>query len=633
MRSRVRKFAATLVAGVAIFWGNVPAAHAIDIFGYKFFEPEPPAGSITYKVDYKVEPADEEILDHIKQSSLLENQLDTPPADVEALITRARADEQRLIGALYGIGYYGGAVNVAIAGQPVSLIEPGSPPRLPPNPVPIEVTVQPGPRFEFGSVKIVQPQSPDGTISSNPADYNMRPGRVARSANILGAEQQLVNAWRDKGYPLARISRRDVVADHATRKLDVELVVDPGPRATFGQVTIEGSEGVDTEFIRRLVQIEPGEIYSPQAVIRARDRLRALNTFNQVRMIEAEQLTPEGQLPLTIQLEDRKPRYVGASASYSTIDGGEVAAYWGHRNLFGEAERLRIDVKVKDIASTEVDDYTYELKAEFVKPAVYGVDTDFVTDVSLFHEHPDNDSYRAYGVRGKVGFAHRFSDELSGTLSAEGQFSHADDAFGERDYKLLGLNGFLSYDRRNDVMNPTHGYRVFGRVNPLVDLGRGDIFSVNRIDAAAYYPLDKAERYVVAGRVALGSIFGTDLEGVPPERRFYAGGGGSLRGYAYQNVSPRRNGKITGGRGLFEASLELRAKVTKSIGIVPFVDFATVSSDALPGLGDTVNKVGTGLGFRYYTAIGPIRLDLAVPLQPGKGDPDFGMYIGLGQSF
>lgn len=633
MRSRVRFFAATLVASVAIFGGNVPTAHAIDIFGYKFFEPEPPAGSITYEIEYKVDPEDDEILDHIKQASLLQNQLDTPPADVEALLARARADEQRLIGALYGIGYYGGAVNVAIAGQPVSLIEPGTTPKLPANPVPLTITVQPGPKFDFGTVRIEQPQSPDGDISSNPADYNLRPGRVARSANILSAEQQLLTAWRDRGFPLAKIGSREVTADHATRRLDVVLVVVPGPRATFGQVTIEGSEGVETEFVRRLVQIEPGQVYSPQAVIRARDRLRALNTFNQVRMIEAEQLTPEGQLPLLIQLEDRKPRFVGASASYSTVDGGEVNAYWGHRNLFGEAERLRIDAKVKDIASTEFDDYTYELKAEFVKPAVFDIDTDFVSELAIFHEHPDNDSYRAYGVRGKVGFTRRFSEHLAGTLSAEGQYSHADDAFGERYYKLLGLNGFLAYDQRNDVMNPTEGYRIMGRINPLIDVGRGDVFSINRIDATAYYPIDADHRYVIAGRAALGSTFGTDIEGVPPERRFYAGGGGSLRGYAYQNVSPRRNGKITGGRGLFEASLELRARVTKSIGIVPFVDFATVSSGALPGWGDTVHKIGAGLGFRYYTAIGPIRLDLAVPLKPGKGDPDFGMYIGLGQSF
>ncbi|WP_137387817.1 autotransporter assembly complex protein TamA [Rhodoligotrophos defluvii] len=632
MRFGVVQWALAAVASIAVVF-LAPPARALDLFGFKIFEPAAPEGSIPYELAIKVEPEDDKVLDQLKAASLLENQSDTPPENVAALVSRARADEQRLIGALYSLGYYGGTVSVAIAGQRLADLAPGDEPRLPQPPVPVEVTVKPGPQFTFGRVTIQQPSAPDGSISSDPADYGLRPGRTARSSLVLSAEQRLVDAWRSRGHPLAKIAGREVVADHASRTLDVSLTVDPGPLARFGEITIEGSAGVDPDFVRRLLQIEPGDVYSPDAIIKGRDRLRALNVFNQVRMIEGETLTADGRLPLTVQLEDRKPRYIGASASYSTVDGAEVNAYWGHRNLFGRAERLRIDATVSELTSLDFDDYQYELKAEFVKPAAFGIDTDFVTTASLFHERPDNDSYRAYGFRGRVGLTHRFSEALVGSLAAEGQASHAKDAFGSRDYSLVGVNGTIAYDRRDDVMNPTTGYRVAATMTPLADVDRGHVFSINRIDASAYYPLDARSRYVLAGRVALGSIFGTDLPGIPPERRFYAGGGGSLRGYAYQNVSPRLNGKITGGRGIAEASFELRARVTESIGIVPFVDMASVSSDAFPGAGDTVNKIGVGLGLRYYTAIGPIRLDVAVPLDPGKDDPDFAIYIGLGQSF
>ncbi|WP_342643257.1 autotransporter assembly complex protein TamA [Rhodoligotrophos ferricapiens] len=629
MRRLVKKWALALLASVAVL-SHPPSAQALDIFGFKIFEPEPPEGSIPYEVEFKVEPEDEEVLDQLKAASLLENQSDTPPEDVAALVSRARADEQRLIGALYSLGFYGGSVNASIAGQRLSDLAPGSLPRLPHPPVKIEVVVRPGPQFRFGRVTI---QQPGGEVSSDPGDYGMRPGRVARSSLVLSAELQLVDAWRSRGHPLAKITSSEVTADHANRTLDVALTIDPGPQAHFGEITVEGSEGVDPEFVRSLIEINPGDVYSPEAVIKARDRLRALEVFNQVRMVEAERLNPDGSLPLIVQLEDRKPRYIGASANYSTVDGAEINAYWGHRNLFGQAERLRIDATVSELTSLDFDDYQYELKAEFVKPAAFGINTDFISSASLFHEKPDNDSYRAYGFRGRVGVSHRFDETLVGTLSAEGQVSHAKDAFGSRDYSLAGLNGTISYDQRNDVMNPTSGYRVVASVNPLADVNRGNAFSINRVDATAYYPIDAQNRYVLAGRVALGSTFGTDLPGVPPERRFYAGGGGSLRGYAYQNVSPRRDGKITGGRGLAEASFELRAQVTKSIGIVPFVDMAMVSSGALPGWGDTVSKIGAGIGLRYFTAIGPIRLDVAVPLDPDKDDPDFAIYIGLGQSF
>ncbi|MGF7161933.1 translocation and assembly module TamA [Rhodoligotrophos appendicifer] len=632
MRIVCKSLAAALVAGAAIL--SVPsAAYAIDVFGYKFFEPDPPAGSVVYETTFTVTPPDDDLADQLKAASVLESQSDTPPGDPASFVARVQADEQRLIGALYAAGYYGGSIHTLVAGQRIGDLPPGTLPRLPPNPVPVEVQVQPGPRFEFGRVSITQPAEGPDPVSSNPADYGIRSGRPARSSLVLAAESQLMNAWRQRGHPLVEIIGREIVADHAKLQLNVALRVDPGPRALFGEITIEGTEAVDVDFVRRIVNIEPGTVYSPKEVADARDRLRALNTFQSVRLIESETLTPDGRLPIIVSVADRKPRYVGASANWSSIDGAEINAYWGHRNLFGQAERLRIEGTVSELSSFDAGDYQYELKASFVKPAIIDIDTDFFTEATLFREHPDTDNYRTYGAKAQVGLTHRFSEALTGSIAVEGQVSHADDAFGERDYTLVGLPGTITYDKRDDRMNATEGYRVAGYVTPMVDVDRGHAFVINKVEASAYYPIDARHRYVLAGRVALGSTFGTDLPGIPPERRFYAGGGGSLRGYAYQNVGPRVNGDVVGGRGLAEASFEFRARVTETIGIVPFVDMATVSRGSIPGSGETVNKIGVGLGLRYYTAIGPVRLDVALPLSPEKDDPDFAIYIGLGQSF
>ena len=137
---------------------------------------------------------------------------------------------------------------------------------------------------------------------------------------------------------------------------------------------------------------------------------------------------------------------------------------------------------------------------------------------------------------------------------------------------------------------------------------------------------------ILAGRVSAGTIVGADLFDIPPQRRFYVGGGGTLRGYNYQSASPRdARGNIIGGRSFFTASAEARIKVTDTVGIVPFVDMGSAFRSEVPDLGDL--RYAVGLGLRYYTGIGPVRFDVAVPLNPQKGDGDYGIYLSLGQAF
>jgi translocation and assembly module TamA len=156
--------------------------------------------------------------------------------------------------------------------------------------------------------------------------------------------------------------------------------------------------------------------------------------------------------------------------------------------------------------------------------------------------------------------------------------------------------------------------------------------TVARASASTYVALDAEARTVLAGRIGFGSIIGADLEDIPANRRFFAGGGGSVRGFAYKSLGPRLQGEPIGGRSLLEASLEARFKVTETIGIVPFVDLGSAFDTSIPTFRERIRVAG-GIGLRYYTSFGPIRLDIATPLIREKGEGDVAVYLGFGQAF
>jgi translocation and assembly module TamA len=140
---------------------------------------------------------------------------------------------------------------------------------------------------------------------------------------------------------------------------------------------------------------------------------------------------------------------------------------------------------------------------------------------------------------------------------------------------------------------------------------------------------------VLAGRARFAGIAGAPTSAIAPSRRLYAGGGGSVRGYAYKGIGPHNSeGDPTGGRSLAEFSLEARVRTgwfDGALGVVPFIDAGTVGESATPDFDEI--KFGAGIGLRYYTGFGPLRLDVAMPLNRGPGDPRIGVYVALGQSF
>jgi len=624
---------------VLVLAAHAPPAAALELFGVRLFgreEKPPEPGAQTYTLDFALSGGERGLEARLRSASALASQADNPPMGAAGLIARARGDYGRILNALYAAGHYGGTISIRLAGTEADALPPDADLALP---TPVEIRVTAGPLYRFGAIRIGGDPPPAGgeTDEDETIPAGFRPGEPARAGLVVRAERALVQRWRALGHPTAAVSRREVVADHPTRTVDVTLEVNAGREAVFGPVTVTGTERMKPGFVAYAIGIEPGARFSPDTLERARARLRRLEVFRSARITEAEAVTPEGTLPIEVNVAERKPRVFGGGASYSTLDGASLEAYWQHRNLFGEAERLRIEGRVSGIGGTDYEDYDYLAAVTYVKPAILTPDTDLTATIR--GERELTESYDERSILARIGLAHRFDERLTGESAVELERSRIEDAFGINDFLVLALPTTLTFDSRDDTLDPKRGTLARGFAEPFYEFENSASAFKAEAEASAYYAFDAAGRYVLAGRVGLGTILGADREDVPADRLFFAGGGGSIRGYAYRNVGPRLpTGEVVGGTSLIEASLEFRARVTETIGVVPFVDVGQAFSEAIP-FGDSDDilseelKIGVGIGARYYTSIGPLRLDVAVPLQPEEGDPSAALYVGIGQAF
>ena len=427
-----------------------------------------------------------------------------------------------------------------------------------------------------------------------------------------------------------------MVADHGRRVVDVTFLVDPGPTVTFGPVTIRGNERVDTAFIANRVTIRPGDPYDPEKLEKIRRDIASYEAFAGVRIEEADALDVYGQLPITIEVTEREPRYVGFGAKYSTSEGVTLNGFWGHRNLFGNGETLRLDAQVSWYGNTpdalpHADPFGYKLSATFTKPDIITSADELIAQAAVLREITD--AYARDAVTFVGGIRHRVNGRLWVQGGVDLEAARVEFADHWQDDVIVGFPIDVNYDSTDNLLDATRGIRANGTFEPfalLGDAGAGPFLAKGSI--ATYRAVDDGNRLILAGRVSAGTIVGADLFDIPPQRRFYVGGGGTLRGYNYQSASPRdARGNIIGGRSFFTASAEARIKVTDTVGIVPFVDMGAAFRSEVPDLGDL--RYAVGLGLRYYTGIGPVRFDVAVPLNPQKGDGDYGIYLSLGQAF
>ncbi|MHA6346201.1 autotransporter assembly complex protein TamA [Roseivivax sp. CAU 1761] len=594
------------MAALAAWFGSAAPSVALEALTYSITAPDAEQRA--------------EMTDVLREVSLLYAARVEGRTEPEDLVATALAEYAEILEMLYARGYYGGVISVRIDGREASEIALLD---LPDRTGRIHVAVETGPRFRFSRAEI----APVPRRTELPAGFAR--GRVAEATAIRGAVDATVDGWRERGHAKARVAEERIVAEHLSDTLSAEIGVAPGPRVRFGDLILTTDSAVRASAIRRIAGFPSGERFDPEEVETVLQRLRRTRAFTAVTLTEAETVSPDGSMDMLLAVTDQKPRRVGFGAEISTLEGAALSAFWLHRNIFGGAERLRFDFEVSNIgAAASGMDYLASGRLEI--PAIYGADTDGYLQARLVHE--DEPTYTDTRAEIGAGATRRLSDELTLEQGVALVYSDTSDAVGNRQFFLLTFPGKVTLDQRSDELNPRQGYYLQAAATPYLGLNDSQSGAQLRADLRGYLGWGDGDPNVLAGRLQLGSVVGSDLTETAPNYLFYSGGGGTVRGQPYRSLDVTLpNGDEVGGRSFVGMSAEYRRDVTDSLGVVAFADAGYIGAESVyDGTGEWHS--GAGIGLRYQTGIGPIRFDVAGPTGGDTGD-GVQFYIGIGQAF
>ncbi|WP_420005374.1 autotransporter assembly complex protein TamA [Arenibacterium sp. LLYu02] len=542
-------------------------------------------------------------------------------AEVQEILAAALSDYRTLVQVLYDAGYFAPVVNIAIDGREAAAINLLNPPKSVQS---VAITVEPGQTYSFGRA-VISPL-PEGKPVDLPEDFAT--GRPASTGVIQEAATAGLNAWDQAGHPKVELASQNITADAVKNRLDAELRIAPGPKLRLGRMIVQGESDVRRNAIQQIAGFGTGQVYSPDLVSKAATRLRRTGAFTSVALRQAEVPNPDGTLDFIAEVEDMPKRRFTFGVEVSSSEAVELSSTWIHRNLFGGAERLQIDLALSGLGTSNTDG---TISARLDRPAALG------TDRTLFYlgslEKLDEEHYTASSVTAAVGMKRVISDVSFVEASLGLRWVQADDAYGTgREFKYVAARIRGEKDKRNVKTDPSAGYYLEGEIVPFFGLDGGDPGVQMNLDARGYKALGATGRVVLAGRVQLGSLVGPAASNVSPTLLYFSGGAGSVRGQEFQSLGVDVGGRTAGGRSYLALSGEVRGKLTDTISLVGFYDAGFIDNNSFIS-GDSEYHAGAGIGLRYnVTGIGPIRLDLAMPV---AGDTTDGLqfYIGIGQAF
>ncbi|SLN51403.1 autotransporter assembly complex protein TamA [Roseisalinus antarcticus] len=556
----------------------------------------------------------------LRQASLLITLDDQDTPTPQDYIAAAQADYRRLLTALYSAGYYGGTVSIRIDGREAAGIPPvGAPGQI----TQIEILVERGPLFSFGRASLAP--LPEGTVLPE----GFRSGERARSDTIRAAVRAGVVSWREQGYARAAPAGEDITARHADEELDVSIGITPGPLLSFGPLVVSGNQAVRAERIAEIAGLPVGERFSPDAVETSTMRLRRTGAFSSVVLREAEEDGPGNTLPILADIAEQKPRRFGFGIELSSIDGLTVSAFWLHRNLFGGAERFRIEGEIQQI-SDNVDGIDYGINASFGRPATFGPDQDLYVNLELLDSQ--DDLIEIFALQTELGLSRIVTETLTISGGLGYRYAEVKTEFGDTTYQLITFPLSAEWDRRDNELNPRSGFYINAEAIPFLGLDNAENGARLTTDTRYYRSFGAEDRVTVAGRLQFGSLLGTSGFDAPADYLFLSGGGGTVRGQEYQSLGIMRDGFEVGGNSFLGAQIEARVGITDAISGVAFYDYGQVGADQFPSEDDE-SHAGAGVGIRYDTGIGPIRLDIATPASGDDAGQAVQVYIGIGQAF
>lgn len=573
--------------------------------------------------------------------------LDSSSDNLAQLAARAREDEELLENMLRVYGFYDGRVIRSIGG-----LEPGQA-EADAKPV-VRFDVVPGERYRYGTIDLGNLASaPDATALRGA--FEIQPGDFLQSDTIVQERADLDVALGETGYPFAAITDPSLLIDHERREGDLTMPVEPRGKYNFGAVVSSDPAFLSSGHLARIARFAPGDTYQRSLEFDLRRAILATGLVSSVTLTPRETAPPQGDQPGTVAmdvtLERAKLRTIAGAIGYGSEEGFRLEASWEHRNFFPPEGLLRI----RGIVGTQEQLGGVTVRFNNFRRR------DQVLAFDAYASTQDNAAFDARTVALAASFERLsnllFQKPFSWALGAEVLYTDernrqieievpdGDDEDDDPDlmtverprqeYLIAGVRGQATIDSTDSLLDPTEGFRVTGFIAPEASRTQGEQYFYVRTQADASYYQKVGDKVVVAGRVRLASIPGAPLFAIPPSRRLYAGGGASVRGYGYQAIGPRDEiGQPIGGRSLSEVSLEARIKTGffgGAVSVVPFFDAGAVGVDPTPGF-DAL-KFGAGVGLRYATGFGPLRLDVGFPLNPEPEDSFVAVYVSLGQAF
>jgi translocation and assembly module TamA len=635
-------------------------------------------GSFAYAADpqpYRVElvsVGNSELDATLKATSDLQSLRGTAPVSPFGLIARARSDVDRLKTALESFGYYLGGVEIKINGMMVS--NPGLGDTLTALPkgkdAQVVVSFTLGPLYHLGRID-VDGDLPDGMRGT----LGLTTGEPAVASTVLTGAAHLLTALQERGFAFAQVDPPVAYEDANAPVLDLRFHVVVGAKVNIGQIRIEGLQRVHETLLRARLMLHTGEPYSPSAIERARHDLLALGVFGQVSVQIGTAVDASGGVPITFKIRERLRHAIGLNAAYSSDLGGSGGVTWTDRNVFGNAEQLTVAASIIDLGGSDATGVGYDTSVKYlipdfghrdqslqfavgaIKQSLQAYDqTALTTSVTLSRKISSSWSVSIGGATTEEKIIQSTGEKTCETSNQASCLLPAQTTPGEAPagYVLLPVNttyyytllavplnvAFDSTRLASPLDDPHRGIRASVSVTPTLALGHpNSLFVISQIKVSGYFDLDhilpiQPGRTVLAARALAGLAEGAAELSLPPDQRFYAGGSGTIRGYAYQSVGPKftdPDETPIGGTAITAGSVELRQRFGASWGAAVFVDAGQVSASLKAVAGEF--SIGTGVGLRYYTPIGPIRLDIAVPTHREPTDDAFEVYIGLGQAF
>lgn len=585
--------------------------------------PEAPATDVTAARDYtwRIEGLDRidsaDLLGKFRALSTLE-EYRGDPANAAQIDRRARADAELLDGLLRSRGYYDALVRSDVEASAGNRFE-------------VTLRARPGVLYRYAEVRLpglesaraedVAPlRSAFAVAAEEPVDAGKAEAALAALRVELGR----------RGYAFAQVGEPDVVVDHDTHSAVLTLAVQPDGVRRFGRVVVEGSPVFDADHIETIARFEQGEQFRAARIDDLRQALIATGLVSTVRITpEAE---PESdRVDLHVALEPAPVHTIAGEAGYNTGEGARVELSWQHRNLI----RPEGAVTVRGVLGTRE-----QLASVILRQSNWHMrDQTLNAQIAASHSDLPAFSARTFTLTGGIERQSNIIWQKKWTWSVGGELVTSDErdvdvasgATRRRTFLIGAVPMYLGYDGSDNLLNPTRGFRLSARLSPEASLQSGAFFYARaQFDGSVYQPV--GDRVVIAARTRLGTIFGASRDQIAPSRRFYAGGGASVRGYGFQAIGPRDPvfDDPIGGRSLAEFSIEARVRFG-NFGVVPFFDAGNISTSPLPRFDNL--QFGAGLGVRYYSNFGPIRIDVGTPLNRQPGDPRIAVYVSLGQAF